>query len=76
MKIDARGMKHPMPLEEIRAQMRKLCKQPVDIELLVDSSEYSKTISTFARMSKCKTKIDRADGYYIIRISGDSCTCN
>jgi hypothetical protein len=63
MIIDARGLKHPVPLEKIREVFRANCRQPIQVELLVDSCEYAKMASTFAKMSKCKTEIENKGEY-------------
>jgi TusA-related sulfurtransferase len=75
MIIDARGLKHPQPLERIREYLRNNCRQPIELELLVDSSEYTRTITAFARMSKCKTEIENKGEYFTVKIKGDMCSC-
>lgn len=76
MVFDARGKKHPEPLEMIRNHFRQNCRQKIDISILVDSSECAKTASAFAQMSKCKTEIEKAEGHFIIKVKGDMCSCN
>lgn len=75
MKVDARGMKHPEPLEKLRDVMRNHCSEDIDVELLLDSSEYAKTVAAFARMSKCQTKMEKAEGHYVLSIKGARCSC-
>lgn len=75
MRVDARGTRHPRPLEMLREHMRDNCRRDIDVELLLDSSEYARTVSSFARMSKCQASIEKADGYYILRINGQMCSC-
>jgi len=75
MKVDARGLKHPEPIELLRDHMRKHCSKEIDVELLLDSSEYVKTTAAFARMSKCRTAMEKYEDYYIVRIKGEMCSC-
>ena len=75
MTVDARGMKHPEPLKKLRDLMRDNCRKEIDVKLLVDTSQCSTTVDAFAKMSKCKTSIQKADGHYIVRISGEMCSC-
>ncbi|MFC1769789.1 hypothetical protein ACFLZI_01875 [Nitrospirota bacterium] len=76
MIFDARGLKHPKPLETIREHFRDNCRKEIDFKLLVDTTEYAKTVRAFAKMSKCTTEIERGDGHYVIRVHGNSCACN
>jgi len=75
MTVDARGMKHPEPLEKLRDVMRNHCSKEIDVDLLLDTSEYAKTAAAFARMSKCQTSMEKADNHYVLRIKGARCSC-
>lgn len=75
MKVDARGMKHPEPLEKLRDLMRSHCSKDIDVDLLLDTSEYAKTAAAFARMSKCEAKMEKAGDHYVLRIKGARCSC-
>jgi len=75
MTVDARGMKHPEPLEKLRELMRSHCSQDIDVELLLDTSQHARTAAAFAKMSKCNAVMEKADGYYILKIKGARCSC-
>lgn len=75
MVVDARGMAHPGPLEKLRALMRDNCRKEINVKLLVDTSQCTRTVNAFAQMSKCKTSVLKADGHYIVSINGEMCSC-
>ena len=75
MVLDARGMKHPAPLEKLRETMRNHCSKDIDVDLLLDSSESARTAAAFAKMSKCKTRLEKSDDHYVLRIKGARCSC-
>jgi len=56
--------------------MRKHCSKAIDVELLLDSSEYVKTTAAFAMMSKCKAEMERQGDHYILKIKGAMCSCS
>ena len=75
MKIDARGLKHPKPLEKLREHLRGNCKKEINFDLLVDTSQCTKFVTAFARMSKCNTEIAKADGHFVVSVRGGTCAC-
>jgi hypothetical protein len=76
MTFDLRGLKHPEPLETIREHFRDNCRKEIDFKLLLDITECAKTVKAFAGMSKCTTQVSKGEGHYVIRVQGDSCSCN
>lgn len=75
IKIDARGMKHPEPLEKLREHLRGNCRKEIDFDIIVDSSECTRFVNAFAKMSKCKTTTTKGDGFYTVSVRGGTCTC-
>jgi len=76
VRIDTRGMKHPDPLIKVREIVRGMCTTNVDVEVVVDSCEYGRMISGFAKMSGCRTEVVEEEGLCIVRIKGDMCKCS
>ena len=76
MRIDTRGLKHPEPLKRIREAVSSICTDDVDVEVLVDTCEYSRTVKGFADMSGCRTEVEENGEYCIVRIKGGSCKCS
>ena len=70
MVIDARGLKHPGPLQKLREAAPTICSINGYIDLLVDDEHALKQIKTYAAISGCKYEVTRMDGYYNIRIEG------
>ena len=75
MKIDARGLKHPEPLERLREHLRENCRKEINFDILVDTSECTKFVNAFAKMSKCDAKVSREGDCYIVSVRGGTCTC-
>jgi len=48
----------------------------VDVEVLVDTCEYGRTVKGFAEMTGCETEVEKKDDYCIVRIKGGSCKCS
>lgn len=76
MEFDGRGLKHPEPLMMVREHFRGNCQKKIEFRLLVDTEEYARTVDAFVRMSKCTTAMERRDGYVVMHVSGESCSCN
>ena len=75
IKIDARGLKHPKPLVKLREHLRGNCRQEINFDLLVDTSECTRFVSAFAKMSKCETEIEKAEGHFVVSVRGGACAC-
>ena len=73
MVIDARGLKHPEPLQKLREIAPTMCSLDGYVELLIDDEEALKHLRTYAVISGCKHEIEKRDAYYSIRIEG---TCS
>ena len=68
MVIDARGLKHPEPLQKLRETCTSLCSIEGYVDLLVDD-EYALTqLKRYAAISGCDYEIQKLDTYYSIRI--------
>jgi len=76
MQIDTRGLKHPEPLKKIKDVVSSMCTNYVDVEVLVDTCEYGRTVKGFAEMTGCETEVEKKDDYCIVRIKGGSCKCS
>ena len=75
MVFDMRGRKDPRPFEEIREHFRDRCSKPIEFQILVDDFECAKKTSTFSKMSKCRTSIEKRDGHYAVHVKGETCAC-
>lgn len=75
MKVDARGLKHPRPIEMLRDHMRSHCSKKIDVELLLDSTEQARTAAAYARMSKCRARMKRTREHFVLSIKGAMCSC-
>lgn len=75
MVFDARGMMHPEPLEKMREYFRDNCRETIDFRVIVDTSQCAKMADAFAKMSKCKTRVEKDGDHYVIHVTGTSCAC-
>ena len=76
MRIDVRGLKHPEPMKKIRETVKSMCTEHVDVEVLIDSCEYGKMITDFAKMSGCKTEVVKEGEVCLVKITGNMCKCS
>jgi TusA-related sulfurtransferase len=68
MVIDARGLKHPEPLQKLRETCPSLCSIEGYVDLLVDDEDALTQLKRYAAISGCDYEIQKLDAYYSIRI--------
>lgn len=75
MQIDARGLKHPRPLQMLKEAITTMCSIEEYGDILVDNEQGAKQIKKFAKMSGCKYESHQHNGYLRVRIKGGTCMC-
>ena len=73
MVIDARGLRHPEPLEKLREIAPTMCSVDGYVELLIDDEKALKQVKIYAAVSGSTYEVKKLDNYYSIRIEG---TCS
>ena len=68
MLIDARGLKHPEPLEKLREIAPTMCSLDGYVELLIDDEKALKQVKVYAAVSGCPYEVKKLDDCYSIRI--------
>jgi TusA-related sulfurtransferase len=74
VRIDARGLNHPEPLEKLREALRDQSTVDEDIVMLVDDRETARSVKTFAAMTFCPCEITRRSDHYELKIKR-MCNC-
>ncbi len=68
MVIDARGLKHPEPLQKLKEHFSTMCSINDYVDLLVDDEKEIKLVKIYAAMSGSECEVEELDDYYRIRI--------
>jgi hypothetical protein len=73
MQIDARDLEVQDLLTRLKDILSAKRGSDVNIEILSSSRDDTIKTKSFVDFSGCQTKIEKKEGYYIIRITGSPC---
>ncbi len=73
MIVDARTIASRELLLRMRDLLADHCGREVSVEVFLAGEGDAKRLRAFVSMSGCKTIVEKKEGYYIVRITGNVC---
>ncbi len=73
MIVDARTLETRELLLRMREVLADNCGREVFIEVFLSAENETKRLKAFVSMSGCQTIVEKKEGYYIVRITGNVC---
>ncbi len=73
MIVDARTIDTRELLLQMRDILADKCGQDVSIEVFLSGEGDTRRLKAFVSMSGCQTIVEKKEGYYIVRITGNVC---